>query len=352
MKKSFVLVSLLFLMVFSACGANGEAINSPASDVQITASPLPEETTSTNDESIRNFISFINSLEDMTAEYVPESSSLNVNHSLPDISLQSLVNAATYSPEDGRDFINSIQELNDALYSRMISDGVSDVTLSFREIDCDGETIALYIDGEQVFNAIALTIDDFDTESNSNSTISEPITIPETIVYTGSGDSVIEVEIASSDDIYVLHVVGNANGNHFAVRGYDASGNSTELFVNTINPYDGYTFDPSCSTSLLEISSTGDWTIELISIYNMQTISTGQTISGTGDSIMMVENYGTTATISGNQGANHFAVKTYGTQSNELLVNTVDPYSGTVMLNGNPVILQVNSEGEWEITFN
>ena len=167
-----------------------------------------------------------------------------------------------------------------------------------------------------------------------------------------SGDSVIEVEIASSDDIYVLHVVGNANGNHFAVRGYDASGNSTELFVNTINPYDGYTFDPSCSTSLLEISSTGDWTIELISIYNMQTISTGQTISGTGDSIMMVENYGTTATISGNQGANHFAVKTYGTQSNELLVNTVDPYSGTVMLNGDPVILQVNSEGEWEITFN
>lgn len=174
--------------------------------------------------------------------------------------------------------------------------------------------------------------------------------IPAPVVYSGSGDDVIEID--PPEGVYVLHITGNASASHFAVKGFTSSGDSTELFVNTVDPYDGVTIDPSLSTELLEISASGDWTIELVSIYSMPTISEGDTFDGTGDAILMVESYGSTATIKGNDSAQHFAVKSFGSSKNDLLVNTVDPYEGTVMLSGDPIILQVTSSDSWTITFN
>lgn len=190
------------------------------------------------------------------------------------------------------------------------------------------------------------------SQSNSvpSSDEAQPYVIPDPIVYTGSGDDVIVIE-PFDDDIWVLTITGNSEGRHFAVKGYDDASNSTELFVNTTNPYHGTTLDPSLSTSLLEISATGDWTIVLRSAYEMETISAGQTISGTGDSVLNVIDAGKTAYITGNTDSHHFAVKSYGFESNSLMVNTTDPYEGTVMLKGDPFLMTVSAEGDWTITF-
>lgn len=177
----------------------------------------------------------------------------------------------------------------------------------------------------------------------------EQLVIPDPISYTGSGDDVIS--ISPFDGVYVFRISGNQGGNHFAVKGYDSTGNSTELLVNTTDPYSGITLDPSQSTSTLEISSTGSWNIDLVSIYEMPTISQGQQVSGTGDAVLQVLSYGTTASITGNDVSAHFAVKSYGTKGNDLMVNTTDPYSGKVMLKDDPIILQIMSEGDWSITF-
>ena len=176
-----------------------------------------------------------------------------------------------------------------------------------------------------------------------------PVVIPEPVSYTGSGDDVIS--IAPPEGVYVFRISGNTDARHFAVKGYDTTGNSTELLVNTTEPYSGITLDPTQSTSTLEVSAEGDWLIELVSILEMPTISEGQTVTGAGDSVLLVSSYGTTATISGNSSSAHFAVKSYGTSRDNLMVNTTDQYEGTVMIKGDPLILTVNCEDEWSITF-
>jgi outer membrane lipoprotein SlyB len=56
------------------------------------------------------------------------------------------------------------------------------------------------------------------------------------------------------------------------------------------------------------------------------------------------------ATITGNAAGRYFGVRGYGSFS-ELLVNTTDPYEGTVRVDGSTMIIVVQAEGEWTIVF-
>ena len=69
---------------------------------------------------------------------------------------------------------------------------------------------------------------------------------------------------------------------------------------------------------------------------------------GTGDSIVLIDTSATMATIEGNAAEKHFAMKSYGDRKN-LMVNTTDAYTGTVMVKYNPSILEVNAVGDWSI---
>lgn len=182
-----------------------------------------------------------------------------------------------------------------------------------------------------------------ESDSSTSSTISDPV------IYSGSGDDVVMLE--PFDGVFVFHIIGNAGERHFSVKGFDANGESTRLFVNTTAQYDGITIDPLQETVMLEVNATGDWTVEVRSINAMETIAAGETLSGSGDSVILVSSYGNTATISGNAEEHHFSVKSYGTERDKLLVNTTDAYEGTVMLTGKPIILEVDAEGAWSITF-
>lgn len=182
------------------------------------------------------------------------------------------------------------------------------------------------------------------TEKSISSTDIKPIT------YTGSGDSVLEIE--SIKEGYVFYIEGNKSSRHFAVKGYDANGKSTGLFVNTTDTYKGITIDSTLSTVTLEISAVGSWSVELRPFGRLDTISKGETLKGSGDDVILVLSYGNTADISGNAGEHHFAVKSYGKNGNNLMVNTTDKYRGTVMLKNAPTLLEVNAEGDWSITFN
>lgn len=188
------------------------------------------------------------------------------------------------------------------------------------------------------------------SETTTESTTAVDLTPTVSNIYTGNGDDVIEIELLP--EISVFQITGNADDMHFAVKGYDTDGNSTGLFVNTTDVYSGTVIDPTQETTLLEISATGDWKVEVSSIYSQQMISIGDTISGSGDEILLIKNYGKTASIVGNASEYHFAVKTYGAKGNDLLVNTTDPYDGKVMLNDEPVIMEITAVGEWSVTLN
>ena len=58
-----------------------------------------------------------------------------------------------------------------------------------------------------------------------------------------------------------------------------------------------------------------------------------------------------TAEINGNDDGAYFGVKSYG-DSEDLLVNTTEPYSGTVKLKYDPEVLRITAEGDWNVTLN
>lgn len=188
----------------------------------------------------------------------------------------------------------------------------------------------------------------YDSTENSSSTSNF-----ETKSYSGTGDSVIEIE-TPKDEAWVLYVEGNEAGKHFAVKGYDESGNYTELFVNTTDPYSGVTFDEEQSTTMLEINSKDDWYIEVRSYLTCDQLTSKGEYSGFGDTVFVANVNSKTADISGNSEERHFAVKSYDKNLNylSLLVNTTDKYSGTVLLRDEPVLFVVTSKGEWKIKFN
>lgn len=170
------------------------------------------------------------------------------------------------------------------------------------------------------------------------------------IEYTGTGDSVIFL-----DDIpggWVLYAEGNAEDRYFCIKGYDDKDRSTELFVNTTEPYSGTTIDGNFATTQLEITATGDWRIEIRPLSGCDTITVGEPYKSSGDAVLIVSGEAKTADIYGNARAAYFGVHAIGAGSADLLVNTTEEYSGTVKCKNNPQFIVVSASDEWGIRLN
>lgn len=177
-----------------------------------------------------------------------------------------------------------------------------------------------------------------------------PEEIPDPFVYTGTGDSFITID--TIEPRYIFYIEGNQAGERFIVKGYDESGNSTELFVATTDPYKGITLDPHQNTTKLKINATGDWKVEVRSAYTAHLISSGETLSGNGDDIIHIKGQATTATITGNEDENYFEVRAYYEQGDDILVSTTKKYSDTINLKNGTYALKFSAVGNWKITLN
>lgn len=170
------------------------------------------------------------------------------------------------------------------------------------------------------------------------------------IEYTGTGDSVIFLDGIPGG--WVLYAEGNADGRYFCIKGYDDNDKTTELFVNTTEPYRGTTIDGNFATTQLEITSTGDWRIEIRPLIGCDTITVGEPYKSTGDAVLIVSGDAKTADIYGNAREAYFGVHAIGAGSADLLVNTTEAYSGTVKCKNNPQFIVVTASDEWGIRLN
>lgn len=170
------------------------------------------------------------------------------------------------------------------------------------------------------------------------------------IEYTGTGDSVIFLDDIPSG--WVLYAEGNAADRYFCIRGYDDKDRSTELFVNTTEPYSGTTIDGNFATTQLEITATGDWRIEIRPLIGCDTITVGEPYKSSGDAVLIVSGDAKTADIYGNAREAYFGIHAIGTGSADLLVNTTEEYSGTVNCKNNPQFIVVSASDEWGIRLN
>lgn len=178
-----------------------------------------------------------------------------------------------------------------------------------------------------------------------------PTMTPTPIVIEGVGDAVVDVE--RPDDPGIIHITGNAASRHFAVTSHSSDGQRLDLLVNTTNPYDGrkpLDFLVGEHATRFEVSATGPWTISILPLTAAQVLSVPSSIEGQGDDVVFLTG-GTPdlATIVGNDSSRHFAIREYGSGRPGLLVNTTDPYQGTVSLNADTLILVITAEGDWAI---
>jgi len=178
----------------------------------------------------------------------------------------------------------------------------------------------------------------------------EPEPEPEPIILSGSGDSIVDIDKPNLP--MVVHVTGNVGSNHFAVKNYDSVGERIDLLVNTTEPYDGIIpldFMTDEWTSRFEVTATGDWTIEVLPLSSIRVLSIPGKIEGNGDEVFVLTGgVPDLGIISGNSGSNHFAVKSYN-GGRDLLVNTTDPYEGTVMVDSGTILIEVIAVGSWTI---
>jgi hypothetical protein len=186
--------------------------------------------------------------------------------------------------------------------------------------------------------------------ATSTSTPTPTIT-PTPIIIEGAGDAVVDVE--RPDDPSIIHIIGNAASRHFAVTSYGSDGQRLDLLVNTTSPYDGrkpLDFLVGEHTTRFEVSATGPWTISILPLTAAQVLSVPGSIEGRGDDVVFLTGERPDlATIAGNDSSRHFAVREYGSGRPGLLVNTTDPYQGTVPLNADTLILVISAVGDWTI---
>jgi len=177
-----------------------------------------------------------------------------------------------------------------------------------------------------------------------------PTPPPEPIVLEGSGDSVVDLE--NPFDVAIAHIVGNAASVYFGVENYGADGESIDLLVNTTDPYNGIRpldFREGEHTTRFEVTATGDWSITVMSLLEARQRSGPGTIEGVGDDVFVLT--GETPDVSniiGNAEGLYFGVMSYGEDS-DLLVNTTDPYEGTVIVDPSTFVIEVNATGPWTI---
>ena len=172
---------------------------------------------------------------------------------------------------------------------------------------------------------------------------------PNPVTFTGSGDSIVDFD--NHFEIAIVHITGNATSRFFAVINYDGSGNKIDLLVNTTDPYDGIRpldFGDN-RTVRFEVQAIGDWKIEVLPFSMAHTLNVPGVITGNGDDVILLAG-GTPdlATVTGNEESRFFAVLGYG-HGKDVLVNTTEPYQGTVILSPDTLVLEIQANGKWSI---
>jgi hypothetical protein len=192
------------------------------------------------------------------------------------------------------------------------------------------------------------------TPVNTATPAATPTPLPSPVTWTGSGDDLVDLKWGQGPS--VLHITGNQASRHFAVTSKDTDGNTIDLLVNTTDPYEGYRpldFRDGQAASRLEVKATGAWSITLVPLggayLGQFVLAVPGEYAGSGDTVLLLAGEADKAAITGNQTARHFAVMSYS-NSVGLLVNTTDPYQGTVAVPRNTVVLEIVATGKWTIS--
>lgn len=121
---------------------------------------------------------------------------------------------------------------------------------------------------------------------------------------------------------------------------------SESVLVNSIGAYrDRHFVNADGDNTRYTVTADASWTITLDPVSVL--ISEQNRTSGTGDDVVLFST-GTKAEVT-HTGQSNFAVVEIGEYGNDLLVNEIGTYAGTVPLAA-PCIIQITADGSWTFT--
>lgn len=169
--------------------------------------------------------------------------------------------------------------------------------------------------------------------------------------FSGTGDSVVRITKPAGlpSSLVAVTVKGNSGSRYFGVKGVDGD---QDTLVNTTDPYNGTTLMDvnGGNTTELQVQATGVWSITISDIRAMPTFSPPAPATGAGDAVLVYQGASGIGTIKGNSGSRYFGVRVYTGSDDNSLVNTTDPYTGSVPWPAGPAIVVVTATGGWSIS--
>jgi hypothetical protein len=176
--------------------------------------------------------------------------------------------------------------------------------------------------------------------------------VPQPITYTGTGDSVIDIETTWGSDSSIVEISHTGGGN-FAVWNVDENNEHIDLLVNTIGSYQGRVpidlMADQNPTRRMEIHAGGTWTIVLspLSLDYIRICEVPGPCNGDGDDLVALKGDPDTMQVEYSGGGN-FAIWGYASER-DLLVNEIDTYSGKVLLANGTFMLVIHAAGPWTL---
>ena len=168
----------------------------------------------------------------------------------------------------------------------------------------------------------------------------------ESFEVSGSGDDVVDVAVP--DNLPAVLAMTHQGSSNFAVLSHTAENERIDLLVNTIGSYSGQrpvNLYEGENVGFLEITADGPWTVEAIPFSDVVQFENSAT--GTGDAVLFVTSGGGRLSVT-HSGESNFVVMSHG-GNRDLLVNEIGNYDGTVLLEGDARVLEVQGDGEWAL---
>jgi hypothetical protein len=178
----------------------------------------------------------------------------------------------------------------------------------------------------------------------------EPTATPAPIILEGAGDNVVDVP--KGDEPMIAKVAYNG-GSNFVIWNIDRSGNQMDLLVNTIGAYQGtlpIDFLDNEQTASFEIKADGAWRIELLTLGKARQSEIPSVIQGVGDDVIILinANKADLLKVDASTASSNFIVYQYSNVK-DLIVNEIAPYTGTVPLKSDVVLLTIKATGPWQL---
>jgi hypothetical protein len=174
--------------------------------------------------------------------------------------------------------------------------------------------------------------------------------IPNPIALTGSGDTIVDLDIWTSPSLLEITYKGSGN---FKAHNLDSNSERINFLVFTNGSYDGILpldFLEGQLTASFQITSNGSWELQVIPLGALRAEKIPGIISGVGNDMFILRGDGSLDLLNADasQASQTFTIYGIGITT-ETLVDESAPYLGTVSLSSKVRVLVVNASGLWSL---